>query len=215
MESSQRSSLRRTTAAELRQAAGRVYDLLDPPLWLVTAADGKARGGFIATFVARASIVGELPRMVLGVAKHHHTWSLIERSRRFALHLIHPHRLDLVWRFGLETGHNKDKLANLEADRTDGGNPLIPDSPGWLDCRVETSMDTGDRTVYVAAVEAADAQAGATPLTVRRLFAEAPAERVRQLDALYARDGRIDAEAIQRWRSQQASSTSSPPETSP
>jgi flavin reductase (DIM6/NTAB) family NADH-FMN oxidoreductase RutF len=168
----------------------------------VTAADGAIRGGLIATFVARASIVGELPRMVLGVAKHHHTWSLIERSGRFALHLIHPRRLDLIWRFGLESGHDRDKLAGLESGRTPGGSPLIVDSPGWLDCRVETSMDTGDRTVYLAAVEASDARSGSTPLTVRRLFAEAPEKRRRQLDSLYARDGHIDAEAIRRWRAQ-------------
>jgi hypothetical protein len=54
-------------------------------------------------------------------------------------------------------------------------------------------------------VEAADTQAGTTPLTVRRLFAEAPEDRRKQLDALYARDGRIDAEAIRRWRSEHAS----------
>jgi flavin reductase (DIM6/NTAB) family NADH-FMN oxidoreductase RutF len=187
-------------ADELQQAAGRVFDLTDPPLWLVTASAGHARGGLIATFVVRASIVGELPRMVLGVAKQHHTWGLIERSGRFALHLIAARHLDLVWRFGLDTGHRKDKLAGLALDRTPGGNPLVPDSPGWLDCRVETRMDSGDRTIYLAAVEAAGGRPGVTPLTVRRLFAAAPEERRRQLDTLYARDGRIDAQAIRRWR---------------
>jgi flavin reductase (DIM6/NTAB) family NADH-FMN oxidoreductase RutF len=187
---------------ELERAAGRVYELIDPPLWLVTSAAGASRGGLIATFVVRASIVAELPRVVLGVAKQHHTWTLIERSGRFTLHLIHAHRLDLVWRFGLDTGHHKDKLAGLTPNRSAGGNPLLDDSPGWLDCRVERSMDSGDRTIYLAAVEAADAQAGATPLTVRQLFAAAPADRRRQLDALYARDGRIDAAAIRRWRAE-------------
>ncbi len=40
----------------------KVYAQLDPPLWLVTAADGGRRGGLIATTVTQASIVGEMPR---------------------------------------------------------------------------------------------------------------------------------------------------------
>jgi flavin reductase (DIM6/NTAB) family NADH-FMN oxidoreductase RutF len=189
-----------TGTGEPGRGAGRVYDLIDPPLWLVTSAAGESRGGFIATFVVRASIVSGMPRMVLGVAKQHHTWGLIQASGRFALHLIHPHRLDLVWRFGLASGRDGDKLAGLETRATPGGNPLIADSPGWLDCRVETSMDIGDRTVYLGAVDTADATDGAEPLTVRRLFAEAPRDRRRQLETLYIRDGEIDAAAIESWR---------------
>jgi flavin reductase (DIM6/NTAB) family NADH-FMN oxidoreductase RutF len=35
----------------------KVYAQLDPPLWLVTAADGGRRGGLIATTVTQASMV--------------------------------------------------------------------------------------------------------------------------------------------------------------
>jgi hypothetical protein len=44
-----------------------VFDLLDPPLWLVTAAAGTAVGGLIATGVMEASIIPNelllLPRL--------------------------------------------------------------------------------------------------------------------------------------------------------
>jgi flavin reductase (DIM6/NTAB) family NADH-FMN oxidoreductase RutF len=185
---------------DLQQAAARVYDLLDPPLWLVTSVHAGERGGFIATFAARASIVREFPRMVLGVAKQHHTWGLIQRSRRFALHLLYPHQLDLVWRFGLQHGHQADKFAGIEAELTPGRSPLVPQALAWLDCSVEDQMDTGDRTVFLAAVESAASNGADRPLTVRRLYSDAPADRRKRLDELYARDGRIDAEAIVRWR---------------
>lgn len=189
---------------DLAAAAGAVLDLIDPPLWLVTAAHEGREGGFIATFAARASIVAELPRMVLGVAKQHNTWGLIEGSGRFALHLLHPHQIDLVRRFGARSGREVDKLDDLKTEKTPGGSPLIPDVLAWLDCRVEERMDTGDRTLYLAAVEAAAANGQGEPLSVRRLFAEAPEELRAELDALYARDGRIDAAAIRRWREQRA-----------
>jgi flavin reductase (DIM6/NTAB) family NADH-FMN oxidoreductase RutF len=186
------------------RAIGRVFDLYDPPLWLVTAAWGGRRGGLIATFAVRASIVADLPRLVLGVAKQHHTWGLIERAETFVAHLLHPDQIDLVWRFGLATGHQADKFAGLPAASTPAGQPWISTALAWLDCRVEARMDSGDRTVYLAAVTDGgtdpNAAPGATPLTIRTLYAAAsPAERAR-LDALYTRDGQVDADAILAWR---------------
>lgn len=184
----------------MQQAVARVLDVVDPPLWLVTAADGERHGGLIATFAVRASIVEALPRMVLGIAKQHHTWELIEASGRFALHLLEPTQVGLVRRFGLHSGHDIDKLAGLPALTTPGGAPLLADTLAWLDCRVEARMDTGDRTVYLAAVEAGGTNGDGPPMTAGRLFSDAPRELREQLDALYERDGGIDATAILRWR---------------
>lgn len=188
----------------IQREVARVYDLLDPPLWLVTAAQGRERGGFIATFAVRASIVAALPRMVLGVAKQHHTWGLIEASGRFALHLLYSDQMDLVWRFGGQTGRDTDKLRGLPTMDSPGGSPLVTNALAWLDCRVEARLDTGDRSIYLAAVEAGGSNGHAHPLTAGQLFANAPEDRRRQLDALYARDEAIDAEAILRWRAEQA-----------
>jgi len=183
------------------QAIGNVFDLLDAPVWLVTAADSALRGGLIATFAARASIVASLPRMVLGIAKHHRTWELIEASDRFALHLLYPDQLDLVARFGAQSGRQADKLEGLSVRETPGGCPLIPEALAWLDCRVEQRMDTGDRTLYLAAVEAGASNGHTLPLTVRQLFSNAPQSLRQALDELYRRDGQIDADAIRSWRS--------------
>src|SRR6516225_194631 len=85
----------------------------DRELWLLTAAAGGRRGGLIATFVSQASIVPDLPRVVVGIAKQHHTWGLIEASGAFALHLLSADELDWVWRFGLQSGRDSDKLDGL------------------------------------------------------------------------------------------------------
>jgi flavin reductase (DIM6/NTAB) family NADH-FMN oxidoreductase RutF len=182
------------------RAIARVFDLYDPPLWLVTAAHEGRRGGLIATFAVRASIVAGLPRMVLGVARQHHTWGLIDGGGHFALHLLYPHQLDLVWRFGLASGHQTDKFAGLAPATTPADQPLIREALAWLDCRVEACLNTGDRSVYLAAVTAGASTGDAAPLGVQALFAAAPPQRRTALDALYARDGQIDAAAIQAWR---------------
>ena len=187
------------TEATARGVA-RVFHLYDPPLWLVTTAHGGRRGGLIATFAVRASIVASLPRMVLGIARQHHTWGLIEASGGFALHLLYPAQLDLVWRFGLTSGHDADKFAGLDAASTPGGQPLLCEALAWLDCRVEDRLDCGDRSIYLAAVTSGATTGETQPLGVHGLMAAAPPERREALSALYTRDGQIDAAAIQAWR---------------
>ena len=51
-----------------------------------TAGAGADRGGLIATFVSQASIVPDLPRVLVGLGKRHHTRGLVEASGAFGLH---------------------------------------------------------------------------------------------------------------------------------
>ncbi|MFY9973300.1 MAG: flavin reductase family protein [Chromatiaceae bacterium] len=183
-----------------RDPISEVFHLYDPPLWLVTARHGGRRGGLIATFAVRASIVGELPRMAVGIAKHHHTWRLIEGSGAFAVHLLRADDLGAVWRFGLASGHDTDKLSGLPDQRTPDGNPLYPEALAWLDCRVEARMDTGDRTLYLTEVSGGAVLAKGPALTVGTLLRDAPADRLAELDRLYRADQALDSAAILAWR---------------
>jgi flavin reductase (DIM6/NTAB) family NADH-FMN oxidoreductase RutF len=174
--------------------------VLDRTLWVVTSRDGPNTGGLVATFVNTASIVREMPRVVVGIAKQHRTRGLIEASGAFALHLVGGEHLDLVSRFGLESGRSVDKLAGLEHRTGPSGSPILLAARGWLDCRVEDRLDTGDRTIYLA--EVLDARAPGSPdvLTLRgwaaRLSPELRARLIEQLD----KDAAVDAVAIRAWR---------------
>jgi flavin reductase (DIM6/NTAB) family NADH-FMN oxidoreductase RutF len=178
----------------------KVYAQLDPPLWLVTAADGARRGGLIATTVTQASIVAELPRQLITIAQRNNTHALIEASGAFAMHLIDETQLDLVWRFGLQSGRDVDKLAGLQFHTGATGSPLLPEALAWFDCRVEARMDSGDRTDYLAAVVDGRLQRTDPPLTSRRFFAIAPPDKQKIMTEQYDRDARLDAEAIEQWR---------------
>jgi flavin reductase (DIM6/NTAB) family NADH-FMN oxidoreductase RutF len=151
-------------------AASTLFACLDREVWLLTAAAGARRGGLIATFVSEASIVPELPRVLVGLARQHHTWGLVEASKSFALHLLGEEHLDLVWRFGLESGRDVDKLAGLTWRTESTGAPLLDGTIGWMECRVEASLDTGDRTVYLAEVLQGRVTNFARALTANRLL---------------------------------------------
>jgi flavin reductase (DIM6/NTAB) family NADH-FMN oxidoreductase RutF len=177
-----------------------LFAALDPPLWLLTARDASRRGGLIATFVNQASIVPDLPRVLVGLARQHYTHELVEASGAFALHLLGERHLDLVWLFGLQSGRVSDKLLGLAYSEKATGSPVLADVLGWLDCRVESRLDTGDRTVYLAEVLDGGMTGPDPVLTIQRMLNLAPSDKLRQLKESVARDGQVDEAAIRSWR---------------
>lgn len=184
-------------------AASTLFAWLDREIWLVTAQTDTRRGGLIATFVNSASIVPDLPRMLVGLSHQHQTWELVEQSNAFALHLLNERHIDWVWRFGLASGRDNDKLEGLRVRQVLTGSPVLEDAIGWLDCRVESKMDLGDRTVYLAEVVQGGVTHFAPPLTFQRLLHLAPAAQLAELKRQLHHDSERDAEAIRRWRSRE------------
>jgi flavin reductase (DIM6/NTAB) family NADH-FMN oxidoreductase RutF len=117
-----------------------------------------------------------------------------------ALATIRETQLDLVWRFGLQSGHDVDKFAGLVSRNGATGSPLLPEALGWFDCQVEARMDSGDRTVYLAAVVDGRMERTDPPLTSRRFFEIAPPDKQKIMNEQFDRDTRLDAVAIQQWR---------------
>jgi flavin reductase (DIM6/NTAB) family NADH-FMN oxidoreductase RutF len=181
-------------------AASTLFGRTDRELWLVTAQAGSRRGGLIATFVSQASIVPAFPRVMVGLAKHHHTWEIVEAGGAFALHLLGERHVEWVWRFGLSAGRDGDKFVGLEVRQGVTNSPLLEDTLGWLDCKVEATLDTGDRTVYLAEVIDAQVMGDEPPLTLKRLLQLASEDKREQLKRLMQRDAAVDAVAIRTWR---------------
>lgn len=177
-----------------------VFEHVVREVWIVTAAHGEHRGGLAATFVNPASIVPAMPRVVAGISKAHETWKLIEASGSFAAHLVDESQLELVWQFGLQSSREADKFAGVESRTATTGSPILVDAIAWIDCRVESRLDTGDRTIYLAEVVEAAVLREATPLSLQRLLTLAPAGKRELLRTQIAADADRDADAIARWR---------------
>jgi flavin reductase (DIM6/NTAB) family NADH-FMN oxidoreductase RutF len=184
-------------------AASTLLAWLDREVWLVTARSGERRGGLIATYVDQVSLDPDLPRVAVGLSHLHHTRELVEASGCFALHLLSEENLDLVWRFGCVSGRDQDKFAGLEPITGGTGSPLLADTVGWLDCRVEARLDIGGRTLYVAGVVESKVSRFGPPLTSRRLMECAPASRLTQMQQQRQQDSDREAEALRAWRERQ------------
>lgn len=185
-----------------KTAASALCAWLDRELWLVTARAGERRGGLIATFVSQASLVPDLPRMLVGIARQHYTWELIEASNAFALHLLGPNNLDWVPHFGLRSGRDIDKLEGWTLQTAVSGSPILDGAIGWLDCVVETRLDTGDRSIYLAQVVQSQVTNYGPPLTLKQVLEGASKETLAELKRLIHFDSQVDAQAIRAWRQQ-------------
>ncbi len=181
-------------------AFSEIFERLDRELWIVTARDGERRSGLVATYVARVSLVPALPRVTIALAKHHFTHELIEASGAFCMHLVGEEQIDWVWRFGIPSGRDVDKLHGWATSSGASGAPILAGALAWQDCRVEARMDTGDRTVYLAEVLEARLERDATPLMFKRLMELAPFERLQEMKQALMRDMELDHAAILKWR---------------
>lgn len=182
-------------------AIGQVWQHVDRELWVLTAQDGSRRGGLVVTTVCSASIAREFPRLTVNLARQHFTWELVEASGAFTAHLLGRDQLPWLAHFGLQTGRETDKLAGYDVERTATGSPRLRDALGWLDCRVEDRLDTGDRTVYLAEIVAGGLTRSEPPLTLHQAISLVDSQVRQALRAHLQRDAQVDAHAIAQWRS--------------
>ncbi len=180
--------------------AARLLSHVHRELWVLTAASGERRGGLVASFVNPVSIVREMPRVLVNLSVRHNTTDLARRSSAFALHLLTESELDWVWHFGLRSGRGRDKLRDFAVRVGSTGSPILTAAAASLDCRIEASMETGDRSAFLAAVVGATAPSSVQPLTMERLREIAPAEHLVRMDERTARDAEIDAQLIEQFR---------------
>lgn len=198
----QRLSLRNKMSRNKTEQIEEALQLIDPVLLAVTSQDENSRGGLIATFVSNASIVSDCPRFLVGIAKHHHTWKLIENSGFCALHLFSEEHLDWAWKLGTCSGKQTDKLADFQTTQWTTGSPILTQAVAAFDCKVESRFEIGDRTIYLLEVVEGQKLSEQTPVKYSDLWREANSEQRNLMKRMLEADQKIDRLAIKHWRDQ-------------
>jgi flavin reductase (DIM6/NTAB) family NADH-FMN oxidoreductase RutF len=122
---------------------------LTSPVVAITAERDGRGNGMISDGALRASIVPDIPRLIVLVHKVNFTHDMIFGSGRFAVHVLHRGQLDLVERLGFHSGRDGDKLGDVphHAGRLDC--PILEDCWAWFECQVINVMDTGSSTAFL------------------------------------------------------------------
>ncbi|MHA7664193.1 flavin reductase family protein [Mycolicibacterium sp. HS_4_1] len=116
-------------------------DLLDYPMFVVTArADGRM-GGCLVGFATQASI--DPPRFLVGLSRQNHTTSIARAATHLAVHVLLREDVPLAELFGGETVRRRDRAEIRHGDHV--GHLLVPVTG--------SAANTGRRPVYFTDVK--------------------------------------------------------------
>ncbi|MBC7872136.1 MAG: flavin reductase family protein [Chitinophagaceae bacterium] len=128
---------------------------------VTTIADGTYYGMTANSFIS----VSINPLLVLISVDHKaQIHPLITQSQVFAVSILNAAHIEWGKRFA---GFNKDVMDRFEGipfETAVTGSPVLPGVIGWVDCRLYTTYEAGDHTLFVGEVLAAEGPGGADPL---------------------------------------------------
>lgn len=165
-----------------------VLGKMDFEVFVLTAADGDRRNGQIVCWVMPATIVPQVPRVIVGVGRMNYTRELIEASRKFALNLLAKDQWSWVSHFGFRSGRQVDKFATVTFERGTTGSPLLSGIVGYLECEVRSVLDGGAHLFYLADVLEGTLVADRDPLRLHQLFEVLPPEDIDTMKRLLEQD---------------------------
>ncbi|MEV5957105.1 flavin reductase family protein [Streptomyces sp. NPDC051987] len=140
-------------------------DLLDYPLYVVTAEAAGERAGCLVGFGSQCSI--RPVRFLVWLSRANRTFRVAERAERLTVHLLRRDQDRLARLFGGETGDRTDKFADVAWHPGPGGSPVLDEAPAWFVGRVRDRIDGGDHVGFLLAPEVARNVAGGRTALLR------------------------------------------------
>jgi len=146
------------------------------PIAAVTSCWQGKPNAQIAVAIGAASIVPDMPRVMVQIYKRNYSHDLIYQSGAFALNFLRQDQLHLIKDFGLVSGRDEDKLSGVAYELRTTGSPVLGECWGYMDCRVVNAMDGGDMTCFLGEVVDGETITEGEPLWWRDARRLIPAE---------------------------------------
>lgn len=169
-----------------------VLGKLDFEIFVLTAAHQDRSSGQIVCWVVPATIVPQVPRILVGIGRTTFTRELIELSRRFALNLLGRDQWPLVAHFGFRSGREIDKFATFPFEHGTTGSPILRGTVGYLECEVRTVFDAGSHLFYLADVIEGKVMTDRSPLCLHHLPEVLPPEDLATMRQLLEHDAQCN-----------------------
>jgi len=127
-----------------------IADVVDYPLYVVTASAQGERSGCLAGFVTQSSI--KPVRFLVCVSKLNHTFGTFQHCEGVALHLLGSDQREVASLFGEETGDVIDKFDRVKWWSGTTGAPILSECAAWIEGRVIDRMSAGDHEAFLISV---------------------------------------------------------------
>ncbi len=136
----------------------KAFELITPiPYAVITSLDAKGKPNAMgASWVTRTSIEPVL--MLVSIDHSRYTHEGIEKNKEYVINYLTPEQTKAGWICGSESGRNGNKIkkAGLELiPSTTIKTPTIKDAQVALECKVVSTHETGDHTLFIGEVVAA------------------------------------------------------------
>ncbi len=118
---------------------------------VTTVQDDKLRGVTVNAFT---SVSLDPPLILICLANDSESKDWVAGSGIFAVNLLSDEQEFLSERFAARAPIVNTRFDGVPYHTAITGSPILADSLAWYDCRVETTHDGGDHTIFVGRVEA-------------------------------------------------------------
>ncbi len=119
---------------------------------VTTVQAGKLRGITVSAF---ASISLDPPLIMISLANESESREWMAASGVFAVSILSDDQEFLSERFAARAPIVNARFDGVPYHTTSTGSPILADSLAWYDCRVESTYEGGDHTIFIGRVEAA------------------------------------------------------------
>lgn len=140
-------------------------NLLPAPVAVVGASAGGRDAGLTCAWLCRVST--DPPRILVAVAPERHTWSLLDVAEHFSVSVLREDQVAEGRLFGLRSGRDLDKWAEVEHVRLEGGAPALARCAARLLCRLAGRFQLGDHEGFLGEVTWSEVVDGPPSLPMR------------------------------------------------
>lgn len=141
-----------------------LYNLTYGVFMISAKAEGKVNGCITDTFI---QVAGSPARAVVSLLNTNYTCDLLKKSDFFSLSVLdETTTFETIAHWGLQSGRNVDKLANMELPVDANGLPYLSWSTcAVISCRITDRLDLGTHTLFIAEIVDAKVTSDRPPLT--------------------------------------------------
>lgn len=116
---------------------------------VTTVRDGQWKGTTVSSFT---SVSLEPPLVLICIANKLFTHELLTETGVFAVNILNEHQAEFGKLFAgmLPQIENRFEQGSWETAVT--GSPILTDASGWVDCKIVSTYQAGDHTIFVGEV---------------------------------------------------------------
>jgi flavin reductase (DIM6/NTAB) family NADH-FMN oxidoreductase RutF len=135
-------------------------------LYAITARQGDEVSVMTANWIVQSSFTP--PMLMLAVESDSHTCKVINASGAFAVNIYESGQREQAGQLGRTWAKHPEKLQGLTWQPGPAtGSPLLDFALGWVECRIERRVPSGDHVVFVAEIVQVGLNRQGTPLTLK------------------------------------------------